>query len=434
LIGFGFDSHDQSLSAGISVPLLSVDLACLMALFRSEDLSKKVTEDVLTVLIREAGKALLDPRLASSSSSTLGEATSTQMVRAINKLAVQAATGSTRHVSLQALTTLQLQLGLGHDVDADPVFNSRLSRVVTKLFARVIKAEESSPAAFATSSMDMEVVLCSLEDTLGACDHAEEEGRSPDGVVASRNIVKTLVTAIIKTRGGSSSLKSQMEELGIDPELSLLGKVVRQCTEEMGLKSSPPRTFTRDVQPDVANLVAAVGSAREGSEREAAVMELKKYKQEHGTEALNAHLGEVSGAFRDFIHQQLSETPVDNGSAVENSKANSMSERIKNLRSKLNATEAAVQSAVVTSAPIAMTVPSSTNGAAPEEGMGSVKAFRDRLAAAQEKRTATVVQPGDEEEVSSTIPTTTTSVSAPSGRAAALRARLEAVKRQTHIE
>ena len=86
LVGFGFDCHEASSSGGISVPLLSVDLACLMALFRSDDLSKKVSEDVLTVLIREAGKALLDPRLASSSSSTLDEATSTQMVRAINKV------------------------------------------------------------------------------------------------------------------------------------------------------------------------------------------------------------------------------------------------------------------------------------------------------------------------------------------------------------
>lgn len=65
-------------------------LACLMALFRSEDFSKKVLQDDLTILIREAGRALLDPRLATSASgagpSKLDEATSTQMVRAINKV------------------------------------------------------------------------------------------------------------------------------------------------------------------------------------------------------------------------------------------------------------------------------------------------------------------------------------------------------------
>jgi hypothetical protein len=61
-----------------------------MALFRSDDLASTVLQDEVTVLIKEAGKALLDPRLASSSSSAypskLDEATSTQMVRAINKV------------------------------------------------------------------------------------------------------------------------------------------------------------------------------------------------------------------------------------------------------------------------------------------------------------------------------------------------------------
>lgn len=74
----------------MSVPLLSVNLACLMAIFRSDDLSKGVMVEDLTILIKEAGKALLDPRLTSSSTSPskLDEATSTQMVRAINKVSI----------------------------------------------------------------------------------------------------------------------------------------------------------------------------------------------------------------------------------------------------------------------------------------------------------------------------------------------------------
>ena len=71
----------------MSVPLLSVNLASLMAIFRSDDISKAVRVEFLTLLIKEAAKALLDPRLAASSqSNALDEATSTQMVRAINKV------------------------------------------------------------------------------------------------------------------------------------------------------------------------------------------------------------------------------------------------------------------------------------------------------------------------------------------------------------
>lgn len=90
LIDFGFNCHEPNCSAGMSVPLLSVNLASLMAIFRSEDLATQVVVDDLTVLVREAGKALLDRRLSSSSSASdtfkLDDATSTQMVRAINKV------------------------------------------------------------------------------------------------------------------------------------------------------------------------------------------------------------------------------------------------------------------------------------------------------------------------------------------------------------
>lgn len=87
LIAFGFDCHGPDCNGGMSVPLLSVNLASLMAIFRSEDVAKSIRVEDLTVLIKEAGKALLDPRLASSSpTNSLDEGTSTQMVRAINKV------------------------------------------------------------------------------------------------------------------------------------------------------------------------------------------------------------------------------------------------------------------------------------------------------------------------------------------------------------
>lgn len=55
-----------------------------MALFRDVNLALKVSEDDMTLLIKETGSALLDSRL--SSSSNLDESTSSQMVRAINKV------------------------------------------------------------------------------------------------------------------------------------------------------------------------------------------------------------------------------------------------------------------------------------------------------------------------------------------------------------
>lgn len=87
---FAFDCADPTTNAGMSISLLSVGLATLMALFRDGDFAHAVSQDALALLIRETGKALLDPRLSISTEHTLpsqlDESTSSQMVRAINKV------------------------------------------------------------------------------------------------------------------------------------------------------------------------------------------------------------------------------------------------------------------------------------------------------------------------------------------------------------
>jgi hypothetical protein len=347
-------------------------------------------------------------------------------------------------VSLISLMSLQLDLGFDTDGDANAVFNSRLSRVVTKLFARVVKAEEGTPIPFSSSVMDTEAVLCCLEDTLVACDDAEREGRYEDGVAASRNLVKVLIVAMLKARGGPTSILSELDELGINPDSSSLGNLVKSYAEELNFPAaSSPRTAHRE-HPDVATLVAAVGSSLEGPERDAAVSALRSHKETYGDDQLNAHLNDVSAAFRAFILEQLSDNPAKPGG--DTSKASSMSERIKNLRSKLNSSEAFAQSAVEAAdnkEPVKSVQDSShaprpprtglqqpsppklptTTSAEPQPGVASVRAFRERLAFAQGKRTTV----GDETEV--VQPTV-----AVAGRAAALRARLQAVKNQSELE
>jgi hypothetical protein len=64
-----------------------VGLASLMAIFWLNDLSKAVQVEDWTILMKEAGKALLEARLASlSAGGLLDKATNLQMVRAINKV------------------------------------------------------------------------------------------------------------------------------------------------------------------------------------------------------------------------------------------------------------------------------------------------------------------------------------------------------------
>ena len=84
LIGFTFCSGNKSVHSGIMLPLLSLCLATLMALFRDSDFASRVSPEELTLLVRETGTALLGPRL--SSLDHLSEEAGSQMVRAINKV------------------------------------------------------------------------------------------------------------------------------------------------------------------------------------------------------------------------------------------------------------------------------------------------------------------------------------------------------------
>ena len=84
LIAFAFHHGDANVNAGMLLPLLSLCLATLMALFRDPETAPAVSPEELTLLIRETGTSLLDSRL--SSPDGLSEETGSQMVRAINKV------------------------------------------------------------------------------------------------------------------------------------------------------------------------------------------------------------------------------------------------------------------------------------------------------------------------------------------------------------
>ena len=90
VLTFAFEHGEKSENAGMCVPLLSVVLATLMALFRDVQLASIVSQDALLVLIRATGHCLLDSRLAVTAThlSGLDESTSSQIVRGMNKVSV----------------------------------------------------------------------------------------------------------------------------------------------------------------------------------------------------------------------------------------------------------------------------------------------------------------------------------------------------------
>jgi len=305
-----------------------------------------------------------------------------------------------------------------------------------------------------------------------------------DAVETCSNMGRSLLIPILNARGegGMEEIRALMDELGIDSRESKLALLVNSCESELDFSANEvveekpvppaPASPARPPSMNIASLVSELGSAPEGPEREAAVASLRRYNELHGKAELHDHLREVSDAFRAFIMEQLevsSSSNLERSHGVGESSAQSlpMKERIRFLRSKLSATEAAVQSAArpsdtvtkpavqaqekVAAAPEPTTPsrkipqpttpsrkptaadarltpsripkPISTATAPPARG-GAALSLRERLAAAQKTRAKAAAESEESEDA---LGRSTSAY----GHAAALRARLEAVKKQS---
>jgi len=405
LLEFGFKSGDPSCNGGLLVSLISVILATLMNIFREQELSQRVSQKALVILVRQTASSLLDSRLASSSyvsNEQLDPTTSKQLVRATNKLAIQASIGSERSTSFQALMSLQLQLCTTTLLEkrkgtGDNGFFSRLSRIVTKLFDRVLKAEEGAVSPFSEDQVDLEALLCTLEDVLtsskNVCNQeniANSASNMDESMEPCHNMAKTFMLSVLNARGGyrgAEAISDIIEDLGINAAGdSQAETLLRSCEAELRGETAhtPSATFSarkvvaratensmdyaggvegRDNKSTVlAQLVSDVGKAEEGQERKEALVALRSFVTSNNDIDINSHLAHVSAPFRAYILEQLKTVPEKKSEqnrsgdssddettnaadfTVLSTRTQEMSERIRLLRSKLNATEAAVQS------------------------------------------------------------------------------------------
>jgi hypothetical protein len=348
------------------------------------------------------------------------------------QLAVQAATGAVRQYSFMALLALQQQLSSENNDDA---FSSRLSRVILKLFIRVVKAEEGEDVPYNPSRIDMEALVCAMEDGLEKCSDVDSEILG-----AYSEMVHNLVQSISANKGSAVLLK-YMEALDLDSTSSALWRIV-QSVESQPQSLESDYIESQRASRDVATLVSALGNAPEGPQREAALNELLAFKNAYGDEELDAHLRQLSSAFRSFIEDQLRQRTSPSKPAGHEQGSANMSDRLRSLRSRLQATELALQTNVDDShsSPDKFAYQDvsgdkltdfSGDGALQRSskllqpspsrvavgGSTTSSSLQERLAMAQDSRKGASVLGGSSSSVGTSM-----------GRAAALRARLEAVK------
>jgi hypothetical protein len=382
------------------------------------------------------------------------------------QLAIQASYGAARHVSFMTLISLQVKLctNIGKDLRSSDSKSTgqRMSGIISKLFARVIKAEETEISPFSRQDFDMPNVLKVIENSLAKCIEVCSGSSSAFINWTSYNssymspciaLIDTLVHHVLDAKnnqGKLNDLSKALADSGLG-ENSLTSKFFNDACLKIGISPLHSNQITSNTKlydvDYLSELIFTVGGAQDGQERLNAMADLREYLDAHKDIDIEAHLSGVSSPFRRYILDQLKSpfrpllTPSERSlfSGIESSSSAaqlssqsilsewsqsnmSMSQKLRHLKNKINAAEATANSSMSDQAdnPLPNLSNEEMYKAIPEPS-GPVSSLRQRLAAATER--AKVRSPEPSKDVSRP--------SSAAGNAAALRARLESVKRMS---
>jgi len=289
---------------------------------------------------------------------------------------------------------------------------------------------------------------------------------------------------LLKSKGGPrkfEEVKGIINSLNL-PEDSLTGRLFLSCCNELGLEkkqgspqkqSVPNGDRNRSYDEDkLSELIFAVGRAEEEEARMYAFDDLRDYMRQHEQVNIETHLSTLSAPFRKYILDELqnpspfrpplssssrslmsgisgTNVPPNSSASVNpmetvpewNSRntSQSMSEKLRYLKSKINAAEATAQS-VMDSTQTSTGESDDCSTLASHYSSGTASIFRgeqqqtngyvslrERLAAANAKRVGDKSRP-----TTGGVPGSAFE-SAALGNAAALRARLESVRRMNSM-
>lgn len=404
-----------------------------------------------------------------------------------HQLAIQATYGAKRHISLQSLHSLQVKFcesSVREEISSTDVSNTnnRMSRIITKLFSRVLKAEEGNVTPFSSYGVDLNAIFSSIDRVLRKCysvhsSHSNIASTDPliaefvkdERMVPCFTMARTLMLHILKVKQDQDevdNIRVLLRNCGL-LENQFTGSLFSACCREMGVDKTPHETKTESFHAkesdlkDISQLLLDVGNAETDGDRSYALQELKIFLASNRNVDLEIHLSRLSEPFRRYIQNELqspqkpsskasSRSFLSGYSSSRNSFSNlsfesemskssiSMSEKLRYLKSKINAAEATAQAAIIPSndtqkSPPSVSCttqqsPSIANSDAPNSP-NKTSSLRQRLAAASERRSSTNSISSNSMRSSDSLEVKKSIELGAVGGAAALRARLESVKR-----
>lgn len=248
------------------------------------------------------------------------------------QLAIQASYGASRYISLQTLQSLQLKLcssaELTFDQNDTKTTSHRMSRIVTKLLARVLKAEMNEIVPFSMKEAHWTNLLGAIEEVLKKCNSlslqpsgadssriSDLDSYNGDHMAPCKDAASTFVHHVLRTKnkqGKLMELRNILEKAGCG-ESSYTGKMFSASCKTIGISplfgpSGIPQHYpiAKTYDDDyLSELIFAVGGAEDDNDRVDAMDDLREYVDAHKDIDIQSHLSGVSGHFRKYILDQL---------------------------------------------------------------------------------------------------------------------------------
>lgn len=276
-----------------------------------------------------------------------------------------------------------------------------MSRIITKLFNRLVKEEEEEAEPFSSGRIDLEATFCSLEDMLIGCYNLQGSANQTEELDERMNpcisMARTLMLALVKARNSTDKvqeIEAILTGLRLNSSFSRCGRLFTLCCNELDIHSHPriitigtvmsPKsvspmdttTITSEGNKSVAaedkvfsQLLFAVGSADGESETTHALNNLRAYVDSHPETDFEPYLTNLSRTFRAYIlaNRQSSST-------------NTMS----SLRQRLAIADTG-RSSMHSSSPRVQCDPMSIQDMSTAEAVSSAAALRARLESVKKK-------------------------------------------------
>jgi hypothetical protein len=276
-----------------------------------------------------------------------------------------------------------------------------MSRIIIKLFNRVVKEEEDEADPFSTGRIDLEATFCSLEDMLIGCYNLQGSATLNEELDERMNpcisMARTLMLSLVKARNTSDKvqdIETILTGLRLNSSFSRCGRLFTLCCNELDIRSHPrvitigSVTSPKSVSPidtstvmseglksytvedkALSQLLFAVGSADGEAETTVALNNLRSYVDGHPETDFEPYLKHLSGTFRTYILANR-----------QGSTLNTMSSLRQRLAAATTATYENTRPSMASASPRAMIQESSTT-----EATSSAAALRARLESVKKK-------------------------------------------------